>query len=71
MPYVRNVNTFYEDGVFYVLTYGKSEKMKQIAVNPDVAIAGFWFLSHGIIINLGYFHKPENERIAIMMNVTI
>ena len=30
IPYVRNVNTFYEDGAFYVLTYGLSNKMKQI-----------------------------------------
>ncbi len=29
-PYVRNVNAFYSDGVSYVLTYGLSNKMKQI-----------------------------------------
>lgn len=41
IPYVRNVDAFYEDGAFYVLTYGLSGKMKQIEVNPMVAIAGF------------------------------
>lgn len=30
IPYVRNVNAFYTDGAFYVLTYGLSNKMKQI-----------------------------------------
>ena len=27
-PYVRSVNSFYESGSFYVLTYGLSNKMK-------------------------------------------
>ena len=67
MPYVRNVNAFYEDGAFYILTYGKSNKMKQIAINPNVAIAGFWFQAFGTGISLGYFLKPENEKIASMM----
>ena len=30
IPYVRNVDAYYEDGAFYVLTYGLSNKMKQI-----------------------------------------
>ena len=30
MPYVRNVNGFYEDRSFYVITYTLSNKMKQI-----------------------------------------
>lgn len=28
IPYVRNVNAFYADGAFYVLTYGLSNKMR-------------------------------------------
>lgn len=28
-PWVRNVNAFYEDGAFYVITYGLSNKMRQ------------------------------------------
>lgn len=63
-PHVRNVNAFYEDGAFYVLTYGRSNKMKQIGKNPNVAIAGDWFTACGKGINLGYFGKKENEVIA-------
>lgn len=66
-PYVRSVNSFYDDGSFYVLTYGKSNKMKQINKNPNVAIAGDWFTANGIGINLGYFGKKENEFIASKM----
>ena len=30
LPYVRNVNAFYENKAFYVITYRLSNKMKQI-----------------------------------------
>lgn len=66
-PYVRNVNAFYYDGAFYVLTYGLSNKMKQIAENPVVAIAGEWFTAQGKGVNLGYFGKEENKEIANLM----
>lgn len=64
IPYVRSVNAFYEDGAFYIITYGLSNKMKQIENNPVVAISGDWFTSHGKGINLGYFGKEENSDIA-------
>ena len=67
VPYVRNVNAFYFDGAFYVLTYGLSNKMKQIEKNPVVAIAGDWFTAHGKAVNLGYFGKTENKLIADKM----
>ena len=66
-PYVRNVNAFYSEGAFYVLTYGLSNKMKQIKANPLVALAGDWFTAHGKGVDLGYFGKPENEYIAKKM----
>ena len=64
MPYVRYVNAYYENGAFYIITYALSGKMKQIADNPAVAIAGEWFTAHGRCVNLGYFGKKENELIA-------
>ncbi len=67
IPYVRNVNSYYENGAFYVLTYGVSDKMKQIAVNPVVAVAGEWFSAHGRGVNLGWFGSPENAPIAEKM----
>ena len=67
MPYVRNVDAYYDNGAFYVLTYALSGKMKQIEQNPTVAIAGEWFTGHGKGVNLGYFGKPENADIAKKM----
>lgn len=64
MPAVRYVNGYYEDRAFYVITHGLSRKMKQMEVNPNVAIAGEWFTAHGKGVNLGYFGKEENAEIA-------
>lgn len=64
IPYVRNVNAYYENGAFYIITYALSNKMKHIGSNPAVAIAGDWFTAHGKGINLGYFGKKENEAIV-------
>jgi len=36
-PVVRTVDAYYEDAVFYVTTYGKSNKMQQIALNSEVS----------------------------------
>lgn len=63
-PYVRNVNGYYENGAFYVITYALSDKMKQIEKNPRVAISGEWFTAHGMGVNLGWFCKDENKKIA-------
>lgn len=64
VPYVRNVNAYYENGAFYIITHGLSDKMKQIANSPVVAVAGEWFTAHGTGENLGYFGNPENAEIA-------
>ena len=69
IPYVRNVNAFYLDSAFYILTYGLSNKMKQIEANPMVAIAGDWFTAQGKGVNLGYFGKEENKEIANKMRI--
>ena len=53
VPYARNVNAYYENGAFYVITYGLSNKMKQIEKNPLVAISGDWFTAHGEGMDLG------------------
>ena len=63
IPAVRTVNTVYIDGVFYVVTYALSGKMKQIAKNPTVAICGDWFTAHGVGENRGHVLLEENQNI--------
>lgn len=69
IPFVRYVNAYYKDGAFYVITYGLSNKMKQIAKNPVVSIAGEWFTAHGRADSMGYYGKKENADIAYELRV--
>ena len=62
-PAVRTVNSFYEDGAFYTVTYALSNKMKQIEISPEVAICGEWFTAHGIGENLGWVRDEKNTKI--------
>ena len=63
-PYVRNVDAYYENGSFYIITHALSNKMKQLEKDPSAAIAGEWFTGHGIGVNMGYFGKEENHAVA-------
>lgn len=62
-PAVRIVNSYYEDGSFYTVTYALSNKMKQIKEFPEVAICGEWFTARGIGENLGWVRDDKNAEI--------
>ena len=61
-PAVRNVNSFYEDGAFYTVTYAMSNKIQQITATPEVAIdvCNEWFTANGIGENLGWVRDEKN-----------
>lgn len=63
-PAVRTVNGYYEDDSFYVVTYALSNKMRQIAINPNAAISGEWFTAHGIGENIG--HPRDEKNVELM-----
>ena len=63
-PYVRAVNTYYEDGSFYVITHALSCKMQQLSTNPKIAICGDWFTAQGLGESMGHILAPENADIA-------
>lgn len=64
IPAVRIVNSYYENGAFYTVTYARSDKIKQIEANSKVAICGEWFTAHGVGENLGYVCNERNMEIA-------
>ncbi len=68
-PYIRDVDAFYEDGVFYTTTWSKSTKMQQIAKNNEVAFAvnTEWFSGNGIGENLGWVLDPKNAAIRLKL----
>lgn len=63
-PNVRAVNAYYADGCFYIVTHARSNKMRQIAVNPTVALCGEWFTGHGRAESLGWVRDPANAALA-------
>ena len=64
-PCIRDVDAYYEDGVFYVTTWAKSTKMRQIAQNREVAFAVCFegFSGNGIGENLGWVLDPKNAEL--------
>lgn len=64
-PVVRSVDAYYDDGVFYVTTNQKSNKMRQIEHNPEVSIASSteMFTASGIGENLGWVLDPNNAEL--------
>jgi hypothetical protein len=64
-PVVRSVDAYYEDGIFYVVTHGKSNKMLQIEQNQEVSISGCMemFTANGFGENLGWVLDPQNAEI--------
>jgi len=64
-PYVREVDALYEDGVFYITTWGKSNKILQIANNKEVGFVACkkGISGSGIGENLGWVMDPKNAEI--------
>ncbi len=60
-PSVRIVNGYYEGGSFYTVTYARSDKMRHMRVNPEVAVCGEWFSAHGIGENIGHPRNDKNK----------
>ena len=65
IPYVRSVDAFYEDGAFYVLTYGLSSKMKQIeqVVDDDSVVKQFFYIDGILIVNI--VSSYENDKLEL------
>lgn len=64
LPSVRIVNAYYENGAFYTVTYALSNKIRQLQINPKVAICGEWFTAHGIGENIGHICDEKNAELA-------
>lgn len=68
-PSVRDVDAVYQDGVFYIVTYAKSNKVLQIEAHPDVSVSLNFedFSAHGKAENLGYVLDPKNAEIRTLL----
>ena len=68
-PAARIVDAYYEDGAFYTVTYATSNKMRQIAQNPEVAVCIIveTFTADGIGENLGWVCDEKNTEIMVKL----
>lgn len=64
-PCVRDVDAYYEDGVFYVTTWMSTTKMQQTAQNNEVAFSACFegFCGNGTAENLGWVSDPKNAEL--------
>lgn len=62
-PSVRMVDTFYDGGAFYIVTYAKSQKVKEIEANKEVALCKKLYRFKGEAYNIGHPLKEANKEI--------
>lgn len=59
---IRVVDAYYKENAFYATTYALSNKMKEILINPNVALNHNLFVAHGIGKNIGNpLYKQNRE----------
>lgn len=64
IPSLRFIDAYFNNGAFYAVTYANTHKVKEIAVNPNVALCsrkGYSF--SGKAYNIGHPLLPENSEI--------
>lgn len=64
IPSLRFIDTYFDNGAFYAITYANTKKVKEIADNPNVSLCcrkGYSFI--GKAYNIGHPLMPENGEI--------
>jgi len=62
-PSVRFVDTFFENGSFYVVTYSKSQKVQELKDNSQVSLCNKLYRFSGNANNIGHPLLLENRAI--------
>ena len=60
---VRVINAYYNENIFYITTYSLSNKMKEITINPNVALNHNMFVAHGLGKNIGNPLEEQNQEL--------
>lgn len=63
IPSTRVIDTYYTDGVFWVVTYATSNKVQELERNPHVSLCNNFHSFKGIVTNEGHPLKEENKAI--------
>lgn len=62
-PSLRVVDTYYENGVFWIVTYATSQKVKEIEKNPNIALCNNFYKFRGKAYNTGHPLDKNNQEI--------
>jgi general stress protein 26 len=62
-PSVRFIDTFFENGSFYVVTYSKSQKVQEVKDNSQVSLCNKLYRFSGNACNIGHPLLSENKSI--------
>lgn len=63
IPSVRFIDTFYDDGTFYSVSYSKSQKVKEVEENPEISLCNKLYRFSGKAYNIGHPLSEENQQI--------
>lgn len=63
VPSVRIIDTYYDAGSFYIVTYGESRKVKEMEANPMVSLCGNLYRFAGTAHRIGHPLEPQNKEI--------
>lgn len=62
-PSVRVIDTFFEDNSFYVVTYSKSQKVRELEENSQVSLCNEFYRFSGNAYNIGHPLLVENREL--------
>lgn len=63
VPSLRYVDTYYDEGDFYIVTYAKSQKVQEIENNCNISLCRELYRFSGKAYNIGHPFRPENKDI--------
>ena len=63
VPSVRFIDTFYDNGAFYIVSYAKSQKVNEIEKNSEISMCNKLYRFNGNASNIGHPLLEENSAI--------
>jgi len=63
IPSIRFVDTYFDNGCFYIVTYAKSKKVKELEINENVSLCNKLYNFQGVAYNIGHPSKPQNSEV--------
>ncbi len=67
VPSVRIVDTFYDDGAFYVVAHASTQKVREISANEHVSLCHNLYRFSGEAQNIGHPLQPQNADIRLKL----